>query len=241
MKELLLEIKPDILHSFPNVRVSGFLVDGLDRASESLTDSAERLEAARAKLLNHGPTNLPSDPRIIAWRDAFKRSGLKPSTFKSSPEQLAQRMLKGASITTPLPVVNAYCAISANHLAPIGGYDLDRLPQMQVSLRLSDPGSDRFIPLGGRSENMPLLPTIAVYASGNEIICWSFNHRDSANTCLQADTRFAVFLGEGVSVVHYDPLRNALEELRALLESSGARVSDCCLIDRESTLARLSV
>jgi DNA/RNA-binding domain of Phe-tRNA-synthetase-like protein len=241
MREPSLEIEQSVLNSFPGLRVGGFLVDGLALASERLMTSAVHLESARTQLFDQGLSveSIVSDPRIATWRDTFKRSGLKPSTFKSSPEQLARRLLKGESIRTPLPIVNIYCAVSARHLAAIGGYDLNRLPDMQITIRFADPKADRFIPLSGRQQDMPLSPGVVVYASGNEIICWSFNHRDSRTTCLEKDTQLAVFLGEGTNAVHYDPLRKALEELRSLLVVSGAEAGDIHFVDRECPVTSL--
>lgn len=202
-----------------------------------------RWESARSQLLEQGLTieNLTSDPRVAAWRDAFRRSGLKPSTYRSSPEQLARRLLRGENISTPLPIVNAYCAVSAANLASLGGYDLNRLPTMEVTLRYARPEQDSFQPLGGRVENMPLIPTVAVYACGTDIICWSFNHRDSLRTCLEPHTQRALFLCEAVDQAQYHSVANALEELRRTLSAAGARVGGLASADNCSQRTELTL
>ncbi len=35
----------------------------------------------------------------------------------------ARRAFKGVAISTPLQLVNLYCAVSVQHLAPLGAYD----------------------------------------------------------------------------------------------------------------------
>jgi DNA/RNA-binding domain of Phe-tRNA-synthetase-like protein len=242
MRELLLKIEPDVLDSFPGLRVGGFLVKRVEQASEKLSDSTEQMEAARADLIKQGigMESISAEPRVAAWRDAFKRCGLKPATFRSSPEQLARRLLRGENICTPLPVVNTYCAVSAQHLTPMGAYDLDRLTEMQITLRFADLRSDHFDPLGGRQQDMPLSKNIVVYASGKEIICWSFNFRDSRRTSLEKNTRFAVFLSEAVSPVHYDWLGKALEQMLNLLVLAGAEAGEIQFADCKHLQATLT-
>lgn len=243
MNKLVLEIEEGILRSFPDVRVGGFLTAGLDAMADVTYGLPSRWESARSELLAQGLTieNLTADSRIASWRDAFKRSGLKPSTYRNSPEQLARRLLRGENISTPLPLVNVYCALSAAHLAPLGGYDLDRLPAMEVTLRYARAEQDSFHPLGGRREDMPLTPNVAVYASGTEVICWSFNHRDSLLTCLKQQTRRAVFLGEAVDRGQYHSVANALEELRRTFSAAGAGVGDLAFADNSSRRTELTV
>ncbi len=243
MNKLLLEIEEEISRRFPDVRSGGFLVEQLDTASGATGAHASQWESARSELLGHGLTieNLTADPRIAAWRHAFRLSGLKPSAYRSSPEQLARRLLKGENIATPLPIVNAYCAVSARNLAPMGGYDLDRLTTMKVTLRYARPEQDNFHPLGGRREDMPLTPTVAVYACDAEIICWSFNHRDSRLTCLEQHTQRALFLSEAISMEQHHSIAKALEELRQTLSANGAVVGDLAFVESHSPQIELSV
>lgn len=237
MRSLTIEIQHEVVEKFPDVAVGGFLVEDLDLAAAQI--EGEHSKAAREALVQEGLNiqNLADDLRIAGWRSAFREMGLKPSTYKGSAEQLARRVCKGEAVTTPLRVVNLYCALSAKHVAPMGAYDLDRLPEPRVVLRFARPQVDSFTPLAGRREDMPLLPTVAVYASGAEIICWGFNYRDSKNTCLTQGTRFAVFFSEGVCGDHLGPLVNALSELRDVLRAKGARAGETCLLSRKQLCA----
>ena len=166
-----------------------------------------------------------ADEGVIAdWRSAVAACGLKPSTYKSSPEQLARRLFKSGPLRTPLPLVDLYCDVSAQWLAPLGAYDVASLPSGAVELRLARPDADVFHPLGAKDGEMPLTPAIAVYADGSTVICWAYNCRDSRDTCLQDDTDVGLFVGEAVTVRQHEPLRAALSDLSARLVAAGAAV-----------------
>jgi DNA/RNA-binding domain of Phe-tRNA-synthetase-like protein len=232
-----------VLDSFPDLIVAGFWVTRLTTFAERWGESDRLMEVARSRLKEQGLTlqNLVNDPRIAAWRSAFQKMGLKPSTYKSSPEQLTRRLLKGETISTPLPVVDAYCAVSARHVAAMGGYDVVKLPSTEITIRFADSEADRFSPLGGRSEEMPLTPRVVVYASGPEVICYAFNHRDSKNTCLQSETQTAVFFCEGVAASQHDGVTAAVKELQSLLSANGVLVAAASIASADSPSARLTI
>lgn len=238
--DIRIEIEPAILGRFSECRVGGFLVRGLRSAAERV--SLESADSLASSLTGQGITaeKLGEEPRVQEWRKAIKQCGLKPSDYKSSPEQLARRLLKGTWISTPLPVVNLYSAVSARHLAPLGAYDLERLPQPAVTLREAKE-TDTFAPLGGRPEDMPLRPQVAVYASGAEVICWAFNHRDSSATCLVPETDTALFVGEAVAGLQLASLDAALAELARELRDAGATVGDVGYADAQSPSVSLQL
>lgn len=224
MEALTFTIENEVIARFPEIRVAALAVADLPVAAGRLAHTSDLFQDARAALLSAGITAdaIAQDARIRDWREAFAKCGLKPSTFRSSPEQLARRLLKGQSISTPLAIVNAYCAISARHLAPMGGYDLAKLPQKSIHLRLAQPQRDTFEPLGGRPEDMPITSEVVVYASGEKIICWAFNFRDSATTSLAQHTEAAVFFSEAVNLSQHESVLQSLSDLKLLLESHGA-------------------
>jgi DNA/RNA-binding domain of Phe-tRNA-synthetase-like protein len=217
------EIDPAILERFPACRVGGFLARGLAAAAHRA--KLEAAETLAAPLTAQGVSieGISEEPRIREWRKAYQQSGVKPSTYKCSAEQLVRRLLKGSWISTPLPLVNLYSAVSVKHLTPMGAYDATRLPRPEVILRLPCEG-DVFHPLGAKPEDMPLKPTVPVYASGSEVTCWAFNHRDSVVTCLQEDTDLGLFMAEAVAEIQYPSLEAALEELARDLVDAGAAV-----------------
>lgn len=239
MTDIRIEIDAALLERFPECRVGGFLARGLRAASESL--KLESAEALVAPLTAQGITveSISEEPRIREWRRAYQQIGVKPSTYKGSAEQLARRLLKGSWISTPLPLVNLYSAVSVKHLTPMGAYDVERLPEPSVVLRFPREG-DVFHPLGGRPEDMPLRPEVAVYASGSEITCWAFNHRDSARTSLLAETDLGLFMAEAVASIQYDSLEAAFAELSRDLRQAGADVGETVYANASGSRATIS-
>jgi DNA/RNA-binding domain of Phe-tRNA-synthetase-like protein len=222
--ELEVRISEDVIRAFPDVAVTGFLAWGLRAAGARLADPADRLAEARARVqaVASAPAGLAEKEPIASWRSAIRRCGLKASSVWSSPEQLARRLLKDQPVTTPLPIVTTYCAVSARWLAPLGAYDLTRLAAPCVTLRTGRPGTDCFVPLGSSPDRMPITSEVVVYAAGDQVLSWAFNHRDSEQTCLLPETDAAVFFSEAVAPCQEDPMEMASAELRQVLSDAGA-------------------
>ena len=207
--------------------VGAFVASGLRAAALALAlDDVTPPADALQELVAQGVTvERLADVGVIAdWRAAIAACGLKPSTYKSSPEQLARRLFKSGPLHTPLVLVDVYCDVAVRWLAPLGAYDVGLLPTGAIELRLASPDSDVFHPLGAKDGEMPLTPQVAVYGDGPAVICWAYNCRDSRDTCLQEDTDVGLFIGEAVTERQGAPLRSALDDLRARLSGAGAVV-----------------
>jgi DNA/RNA-binding domain of Phe-tRNA-synthetase-like protein len=241
---LTISIDKQLFVRFPALTVGGFLVTHLDRAASALTsdDLHAAWKKAAAGLARGGITieNLTNLSPIREWRQAFAACGLKPSSYKGRVESLVRSVLKEGRVVTPVPIVTLYCAIAARHLAPLGGYDVDTLPASTVTVRPARPGSDWFLPLGARPNDVPLKPGVVVYAAGEMVLCWSFNHRDSRQTCLSADTTRAVFFSEAVMPQQAQTAADALHDLRLLLAERGARVSVPAFADTNTPAVALT-
>ena len=227
MPSRALVIAGDVAGRHPDILVGGLLATGLRTAAAAAPplpgDTAQALVAQDVTI------ELVADhPVIKDWRAAIAACGLKPSTYKSSPEQLARRTLKSGPVQTGLPLVDLYCEVATRHLAPLGGYDVDRLPQEPIDLRMARAG-DTFAPLGGGE--MPLTDRVVVYASGSTVLCWAYNCRDSRETCLTEETDTGLFLGEAVTARQHDALRSALDDLSARLAAAGASVGPIAYAD----------
>lgn len=226
-----LTISAEIAGRHPDVLVGGFVASNLSAAAAVAAGQPFPEDTARALVNQDVTIELVADhPLIRDWRTAIAASGLKPSTYKSSPEQLARRTLKSGPVRTGLALVDLYCEVATRHLAPLGGYDVDRLPGAPIVLRTARE-SDTFSPLGGG--DMPLTDKVAVYAAGSTVLCWAYNCRDSKETCLTEGTDTGIFLGEAVTVVQHDALRTALEDLSGRLAAAGAIVGPVVFADAE--------
>jgi DNA/RNA-binding domain of Phe-tRNA-synthetase-like protein len=116
-------------------------------------------------------------------------------------------------------------------LVPLGAYDVARLPTPAIDVRIVR-SSDEFRPLGAGAPDLEI-PAV-VYASGSEVICYAWNHRDSATTCLVPETHDALFIGEALERAQHQALDDAFAELRDGLIKSGTTVGDVHHVDRAS-------
>jgi DNA/RNA-binding domain of Phe-tRNA-synthetase-like protein len=223
LKQIKIEIAPDIRDRFPGIRCGGFRASGLnviDAHAVCLPGAA-----IRDALTSDGFSieTVTRDSRIAAWRSAIQACGLKAAKIRGSAEQLVRRTLRGDSIGGPA-LVQMYCGVSAKTVAPLGGYDVDRLPSSTIQLRFAQP-TDIFEPIGGDVAAMPLSPTIPVYAASDQVLCWMFNVRDARATALSDSTTEGLFLTEALTPLQAISSTEALTTLRALLETAGAAVS----------------
>jgi len=233
-----LRIAGEVGRRHPGILVGGLFATGLVAAATAVEQRPFPTDTAQALVNQDVTIELVADhPLIRDWRSAIATSGLKPSTYKSSPEQLARRTLKSGPVRTGLTLVDLYCEVAARHLAPLGGYDVARLPSTGLELRTADPSTDTFAPLGGRDGDMALTDRVVVYAAGPTVICWAYNCRDSRETCLTAETESALFLGEAVTVRQHDALRTALDDLAGRLRAAGASVGPVIYADVDQPLA----
>jgi DNA/RNA-binding domain of Phe-tRNA-synthetase-like protein len=146
---------------------------------------------------------------------------MRPSQFRASIESLLRRALGGSGLDLPIPSVNLYNALSLKHLAPMGAYDLAKLPAAPMKLRLAVPGVDRFDPLGGKADDFPLSPDLVVYASSETVLCWGFNCRDSRETALDAASDRIAFFSESLDAAGAARSQAALAALRSVLVAAG--------------------
>ena len=232
---LTLTIDPPLFDRFPALRVGGFAVDGLDGATASLTEADLRgaLAEAAAGLARSGITtgNAASVPAIQEWRQVFAACGMALATYQSSVESHVRGVLRDDRAASTVPAITLSRALSARHLAPLSGYDVDALPGSTISIRAARPESDWFVPLGARPTDIRSNPDVVVYAAGHTILSWGFNHRDSRQTSLRGDTRRAVFFSEAIAPVQARAADCALRDLRHALGRRGAAVGSIVVAD----------
>ncbi len=222
-----------IAERHPEVLVGGLQASNLRAAAATAAGQPFPDDTAIALVSQDVTIELVADhPLIKDWRTAIAACGLKPSTYKSSPEQLARRTLKSGPVRTGLALVDLYCEVATRNLAPLGGYDVARLPSDRIELRLANPAGDTFAPLG--SGDMPLTDRVAVYAAGSTVVCWAYNCRDSRDTCLTEETEVGLFIGEAVTARQHDALRTALHDLAGRLAAAGAGVGPIVYADRHT-------
>jgi len=238
MASYSLRIAGEIAERHPDILVGGLVASNLRSTADAVAGAPFPDDTAQALVSQDVTVELVADhPLVRDWRTAISACGLKPSTYKSRPEQLARRTLKSGPVRTGLALVDLYCEVATRHLAPLGGYDVERLPAAAIDLRLARP-DDSFSPLGGG--DMPLTDKVAVHAAGSTVICWAYNCRDSRDTCLVEDTDTGLFLGEAVTARQHAALRIALADLAGRLAAAGAHVGPADFADRDAPAVEIT-
>jgi lysyl-tRNA synthetase class 2 len=229
---------PELFEKFPDASIHGVVFERLDLFDEEIANSWKDRAAQSVRESNIQPEGLVETPAIKEWRNAFQAFGLKPSKYRSSIEQLYRRALKGDIIETHLPLVNLYCYVSIFHRVPMGAYDLQKT-QGDISVRAAEAGEE-FTAIGEK-QAIKSEAGIVVYADDAGVICWGWNHRDSARTCLGPDTQRAIFFADSATEGSRLRATESINTLSESLSSSGCVKLDSFVLDRHNGEVGLSI
>lgn len=220
-------IDTPITERFPELEVHAVRVNGLRGATPKLNDEALLQEAiAILGQQEIDPEKVSEYSPIAAWREAYAKMNVKPSRFRSSIEALLRRALKDNNLVLPIPAVNFYNALSIMHVAPAGAYDVDKLPADSLEMRLANPAADTFEPLGSEASEFPLNDNLVTYATGDTVLCWGFNCRDSKAVGLDADTDNAIFFSEAAYKTQATRSHELINAIRTRLLAIGVSCSE---------------
>jgi len=154
------------------------------------------------------------EPRIKAWREAYRAFGAKPSEFRSSVEALARRALRNE----PVPSINALVdignVVSLRHLLPAGGHAIDVLTG-DIALRLAT-GQETFTPFGSDQTEHPL-PGEVVFVEGDTVLTRRWTWRQAKHTLTLLTTRAIAFNVDGLPPVSRGEIEQACEDIIELV------------------------
>jgi DNA/RNA-binding domain of Phe-tRNA-synthetase-like protein len=222
---------PEIFARFPASSIHGVVFDHVDLFSERDAEPYQLQALRSVQESSIQPEFVAETPAIKEWRQAYQMFGLKPSKNRSSIEQLFRRALKGELIQTPLPLVNLYCYVSLIEMIPIGGYDLKKT-EGNIVIRFSS-GEEEFQSIG-ESQSSKSEPGVVVYADEAGIICWGWNQRDSARTCLSRETQKAIFFADSATDASRSRAASALDILSDALSSANCARLGSFVLDRQT-------
>jgi lysyl-tRNA synthetase class 2 len=200
-----------VARDYPDARVGWLLADvRVEREHPYVEELKGRLARDLASL---GVTdeNLALHPDIARWRAVYSDMGVKPSKFRSSPEALARRVLKGKGMWSVSSVVDCYDCTSVSTLLSLGAHDAEKIDGV-MTLRRCRAG-EKFFPLGAGDEVIEADPRNIAYADDTKICCWLWNHRDSRLASVTEGTREAVFIVDSAFVPHATPIERGLDIL----------------------------
>ncbi|MBI4731228.1 MAG: cytoplasmic protein [Chloroflexi bacterium] len=215
-------ISPDIFRLFPGY-VRGVVIAHDVRNGPSPEELVQMLrqaeESVRARLTIE---KVAEEPRIAAWREAYRKFGAKPSEFRSSVEAMARRALRNE----PLPVINTLVDIgnvlSLRRLIPVGGHAIDLL-NGDIALRLAT-GGEEFVPFGTTEVEHPL-PGEVIFAEGNTVLTRRWTWRQGNHTLTLPETTAIEFNVDGLPPLPVSEVEQACTEVMDLVRKfCGGRV-----------------
>lgn len=211
-----------IFDLFPEAEIHGVVFDNVNllTAGEVREWKRRAVESLRERAID--PELLTEHPSISQWREAYRKFGLKPGKFRSSVEQLYRRALKGDVIETRLPLVNLYCYLSLLQMIPAGGYDFDKIDG-DIAIRLTKTG-EKFQGIGEQTA-AECPPGVVAYADDAGVICFGWNYRDAARTCLDDKTSKAVFFVDSAAGSTRRQAKDAVRDLTNALTAAGCRLT----------------
>jgi DNA/RNA-binding domain of Phe-tRNA-synthetase-like protein len=122
---------------------------------------------------------LTTEPRVAAWREAFRKSGIKPSEFRASVEAMARRTLREQELPAINMLVDIGNILSLRHLVPVGGHAIDHVTQ-PMTLRLAK-GTEQFEPFGTTEVEQPD-PGEIIFVEGDTVLTRRWSWRQANHT-----------------------------------------------------------
>jgi DNA/RNA-binding domain of Phe-tRNA-synthetase-like protein len=209
----------------PDYRAFLMAVEGIfpgpgDKESEALLAAAE----AAAREIPGPPEQLP---HVVAWREAYRAFGAKPSRTRNSLEALLRRAAPG------LPRVNRltdiYNAVSVLHQIPLGGEDLTRYVGAPRLVRAV--GTEPFDTMAdGATVIEHPDPGEVVWCDDVGVTCRRWNWRQARRTQLRENTTSALFILDALDPVTGEALADAADDLATHLARPGADVRVACRV-----------
>jgi len=207
-------IDPRIIQMFPNVKIGVLIAHNMENSNEqqNVYNLLRRAEKdAREKYQLEGLITLP---KIADWREAYRKFGFKPSSFRSSIEALMRRILQGKSLPSINSIVDIYNVISIEYTLPVGGDDIDQIDG-GIILTIAD-GTERFIMLGS-DKFEEIKKSEVIYRDDKEVLCRAWNYRECNKSKITTNTKNVCLVVEGLEHSSEEEILKGLSRLRELL------------------------
>lgn len=207
-----IKISDDIIQRYPKINIGIVFTKGIN-----IKETDPELEKLKKEVENKLKSELSLDtlvqhPFINAWRETYRSFGAtKVKEHLPSAESLIRNVLKGSSLPKVNTLVDLYCMVSAKHLIPIGGYDLEKI-KGDIILRFSK-GGEKFLGLGKFEEWKETNPGEVVYADEEKILCRRWNYKDCKITAIRPETKNVCLQVDGAEGIPAEAVKKATEEL----------------------------
>ncbi len=185
MSEIRYSIDDEIFSIFPEYCRGVVVIRGIknspspDGLKKNLRET-EKWSRERFQL-----DTIVEEPRLLVWREAFRKVGIKPTDYRPSVEALVRRVLHGQDLPAINALVDIGTLISLRYLVPIGGHAIDVIHQ-DIALKIAS-GDEEFIPFGTDLVEHPNKGEI-VFVEGNTVLTRRWIWRQANHTVLENRT-----------------------------------------------------
>lgn len=200
------------------VIISGITPSPSDSTSEALLQSAE--STARETLSKTSVTDIP---HVVAWRNAYKAFGSKPTKYRNSLEALTRRITPDAGLPRVNRLTDVYNALSVKYQVPLGGEDLDAYVGSPRCIRAT--GTEVF-ETTNKGETVVEHPDVGeiVWCDDKGVTCRRWNWRQGPRTALTGETKNALFILDALEPCSDEILEGLADELVGALKDDGAEL-----------------
>ena len=203
----------DIIGDYPDFRVAFAVLRGIRPPADcgpGIAALAAAAEQEAADLLRG--REVAEFEEIRQWRAAYRRFGIKKTSYRNACEALLRRIRRGDGLPRVLPLVDLYNALSIKYRIPAGADDMAALrPPLAFRYSLS---GDGFRDLAGDpASDDPPKPGEVVLADAAHVLCRRWNWRQDARSRIQPHTTDATLVLQTLAADGEERLTNAAEEL----------------------------
>lgn len=233
---MLVSIDAKFFEQYPDVEI-GYLIATVSIKKEcSYVETLNRGLVENLLQVGVNATNFAGHPKIAIWRKIYQEDfHVKPKSYRSSVEALLKRVLAGKKLWNINNVVDLYNYCSIHSLAPMGGYDLDKVSG-DIAVRFGLEG-ETFLGLG-ETKSVEVGGNQVVYADDSRVICWLWNHKDSAETSIDETTKTVIFFIDAIAPQPGEVAR-ALEHLSGHLGNIQCQAIESGILSQGSPKASI--
>jgi lysyl-tRNA synthetase class 2 len=208
-------VDEEIFQKFPGLTIGVITAQGID--NEKDIDRAASFLQCQVDIIRNewSLDRLQSDPKIHAWREAYRTFGAKPKKYKCSVENMIRMVIDSAAFSSINKAVDVYNAVSLKHCIPAGGDDLNKVTG-DIILTFAK-GDERFIPLNGK-DAIPPKPEEVIYRDAEDVLCRRWNWRECDKTKMTVASRNLCLVVEGLSPFTEDDVERISTELGREIE-----------------------
>jgi len=210
-------IEEDVFKMFPQFCRGIVVAAGIDN-SRSCPELEKLLREQEEKMRQDTNMDLATHPRLLAWKDAYRKFGSNPNKFTPSIVFLAKQVKSGKPLRSISPAVDAFNIISIRHIIPCGGDDMG---SVEEDVTLGRAASDEtFAPIfkPEEVEHPEAGEVIYVNRRTRRVLCRRWNWRNADFSKITPETRnLAINVDGMMPAIGRTEIEESAEELKQLL------------------------